>query len=369
MSEDDSCDGTVCDTSKIESTTPSSEHKPFTNESSNLPQKMAIQEEDQEGEKAWNGCFESSEANNHVVDPKCASSKKSKGQLKNYLQATRRRKAPLKAAKNGTSRPATSYYPAFDANNPDSTSWYNYRNLFGRNFSLTPATTKMDDYSQAYAQAYGYNQNAYSYQGWDFDRSKSEEETYGSAMGGSSALDTSQLNYSLSYASSSEYNSAYEAYSAAVAAAAVVAAASGHQHHCGVSTTEYSSERDSYDGVGGVHVIRSPIHYAPPSMEPHNPAVYPNGQAPPFGCYVQHKEEGGDTEGDMTSKMVGKTDTNAMSPNWFQQGSGVNCLQMVGSIKSTQNQHHHAQMLSYQQQTDSTTDSSSREVSQYVCVE
>lgn len=332
MSEDDSNEVNGNDLSVREgSSIP--EVKSFTEDSNDVQMKVSPQidsEKDAAPRKLWNSYESNSQESSSTIEVKPAGNKKFKGQLKNYLQTTRRRKTPFRAPTStpkAATRSTTSVYPGLEAGS-SSTSWYNYRNLFGRNF-LSPTGTKSDDYMQNYA-VYGYGsssaRNPYNYQGWDFDIAKSEEDAY-CGMQSSDHMQATGFAYTLPY-SNNDYSSAYEAYSAAVAAAAVVAAASG-QSQCSEystpSTLSHPQEHESYDGA--VRVIRSPLIYNTPLQDQqsylsHQQPTTSDHQLqglPTFSGYLQHKEEEsiGGSGSDLISKLTLKTDPRMTQPAWF----------------------------------------------------
>ncbi|VDL34788.1 unnamed protein product [Hymenolepis diminuta] len=371
MSEDDSNEVNGNDLSVREgSSIP--EVKSFTEDSNDVQMKVSPQidsEKDAASRKLWNSYESNSQESSSTIEVKPTGSKKFKGQLKNYLQTTRRRKTPFRAPTSTTkaaTRSTTSVYPGLEAGSSSAT-WYNYRNLFGRNF-LSPTGTKSDDYMQNYA-VYGYGsssaRNPYNYQGWDFDMAKSEEDAY-CGMQGSDHMQANGFAYTLPY-SNNDYSSAYEAYSAAVAAAAVVAAASG-QSQCSEystpSTLSHPQEHESYDGA--VRVIRSPLIYNTPLQDQqsylsHQQPTTSDHQLqglPTFSGYLQHKEEEstGGNGSDLISKLALKTDPRMTQPAWFTH------IGLSNDKSQSLNQ-----MTAYQQNPilSGTTDTSARSTSGY----
>ncbi|CDS37109.1 aryl hydrocarbon receptor [Echinococcus multilocularis] len=386
MSEDDSNEINGNDVSSREATS-LPEVKSFTDDSNDAQVKVSLPL-DSEKELGSGKLWKSFESNNQ--EPNCGSEikpsgiKKFKGQSKNYLQTTRRRKTPFKAstvtAKNLT-RSSTSYYPGLETGS-SSASWYNYRNLFGRNF-LSSTGTKTDDYIQNYTM-YGYNngsnRHTYGYHGWDFDRTKSEEDAYCGMLNGEH-VQPNGFSYTLPYGNN-DYSSAYEAYSAAVAAAAVVAAASG-QNQCSEYTAPnnlpQTHESEAYDGA--VRVIRSPLIYNTTTHEQQTyvshqhhsvHATPPQHQAlPSFSGYLQHKEEGVESMGgDLISELALKADvgTRVVQPTWF---SHINTLSQTipGEVNGDAKSQPQSQMAVYhqhhQQHLNSTTDTATRDSSAY----
>lgn len=350
------------------------EVKSFTEDSDDIQLKVSPQldsEKDAASRKLWNSYESNSQESNSTNEIKPTGGKKFKGQLKNYLQTTRRRKTPFRASNStakAVTRSSTNFYPGLEASS-SSSSWYNYRNLFGRNF-LSPTNAKTDDCMQNYAMCgygSGSTRNSYNYQGWEFDRAKSDEDAYCGMFSGDHTQ-ASSFTYALPY-SNNDYSSAYEAYSAAVAAAAVVAAASG-QGQCSEystsSTLPHPHEQDSYDGA--VRVIRSPLFYNTPLQEQqtylshrHPIGDHQHQGLPSFSGYLHHKEETNIESGgnDLISKLALKTDSRMTQSTWFSQISLGNGMEKDGKT------HSQTQMSAYQQHqilagtTDTTTRSTS----------
>ncbi|KAM7542155.1 hypothetical protein Aperf_G00000009177 [Anoplocephala perfoliata] len=349
------------------------EVKSFPVDSDDVQLKVSPQldtEREASSRKLWNSYESNSQESNSTSEAKPSGGKKFKGQLKNYLQTTRRRKTPFRAPTStakAITRSSASFYPCLEASS-SSASWYNYRNLFSRNF-LSPSKT--DDCMQNYAMC-GYGsvstRNPYNYQGWEFDRAKSDEEAYCGMLSGDHTQANSFTN-TLPY--SNDYSSAYEAYSAAVAAAAVVAAASG-QGQCSEystpSTLPHPPEQESYDG--GVRVIRSPLFYNTPLQEQQTylsnrqpTSDHQHQGLPSFSGYLHHKEEASIENGgnDLISKLALKTDSRMTQPAWFSQFSLSNGME---KDEKTQSQ---TQMAAYQQHPilAGTTDTTARSANGY----
>ena len=355
-----------------------SEIKSFTDDSSDVQMKVSPQVEcDKNGvtRKLWDSFENKSQESNSVTEIKASGSKRFKGQLKNYLQTTRRRKTPFKVtnamSKNAVPSP-TSYCSGLDSGS-SSAGWYNYRNLFGRNFLS-------EDYMQNYA-VYGYgngcSRNSYGYQSWDHEREKRQEEAYSGVLNGDQGQ-SSSFSYALPYGGN-DYSSAYEAYSAAVAAAAVVAAASG-QSQCSEYSTpnalSHTHETDAYDG--SIRVIRSPLMYNTTSQDQqtyathqHHPmhVIAQQHQAlPPFSGYLQQKDSvDDDGDSDLVSKLCLKSEVGMRptQPTWF---SSINSLRQTvpgGMETETKPRSQSSQITSYQQHQQhhhlcSTTDTVAR---------
>ncbi|VDK31471.1 unnamed protein product [Taenia asiatica] len=384
MSEDDSNEINGNNVPVREATS-LSEVKSFTDDSSDAQIKVSPQldsEKDVGSGKLWKSYENNSQEPNCGSEIKPPGIKKFKGQSKNYLQTTRRRKTPIKAptvAVKNVARSSTSYYPGLETGS-SSAGWYNYRNLFGRSF-LGSSGTKTDEYMQNYT-VYGYNngssRHTYGYHGWDFDRTKNEEDVYCGMLNGEH-VQSSGFSYTLPYGTN-DYSSAYEAYSAAVAAAAVVAAASGQNQgieYTAPNNLPQTNEAEAYDGA--VRVIRSPLTYNTTTHEqqtyvPHqhhsvHATTHQHQALPSFSGYLQHKEEGVESiGGDLISELALKTDagTRVVHPTWF---SHINTLSQTvpGEVDRDAKSQPQSQMVVYQQHhhqhLNSTTDTATRESS------
>uniref|UniRef100_A0A5K3F0X1 Aryl hydrocarbon receptor n=1 Tax=Mesocestoides corti TaxID=53468 RepID=A0A5K3F0X1_MESCO len=370
MSEDDSGDINGNDIT-VREAAPVPEVKPFTDDSSDPQLKASPQvesEKDVGSRKLWNSFESTGQETNSTAEVKSPGNKKFKGQLKNYLQTTRRRKTPVKAStvvSKSMSRSASNYYPNLESGG-STAGWHNYRNLLSRNFLATTATK--DDYAQTYAM-YGYTGTAARhncvYQGWDLERPKIEEDAYCGMLGGDHSQ-TAGFTYALPYGNS-DYSSAYEAYSAAVAAAAVVAAASGQGQctdYCVPNTLLQTHEADIYDGA--VRVIRSPLNYnlaadqhSYVAHHHHHSAHSHQQPLTSFSGYMQQKEEDRENNAGSVSKLPLKTDSEGrvVQPPWF---SHINTLSQTIPVCAERNSKPppQAQLTAYHQLNGTTRENS-----------